>query len=62
MLGGIRCGILVLNPLFTKKSIQCVVLELGAIVTSNDLDCQLILALNKSGEVDEALLSFTLSS
>ena len=49
-----------LNPLFTKKSIQGVVLELGAIVTSNDLDCQLILALNKSGEVDEALLSFTL--
>ena len=49
-----------LDPLFTKKSIQCVVLKLRAIVTSNDLDLQLMLALNKVGEVDEALLGLTL--
>ena len=31
---GVRCGILMLNPLITKKLFQGVVLELGAIVTS----------------------------
>ena len=49
-----------LNPLFTKEVIQCVVLELGTIVTSYCLDLQIMLALDKVGEVDEALLGLTL--
>ena len=34
LLRGVRCGILMLDPLITKKLIQGVVLELGAVVTS----------------------------
>jgi hypothetical protein len=60
LLRGVYNGILMSNPLITKKSIQGVVLELGAIVTSY---CQYILPIltfNFFGKVDDGLLSLTL--
>ena len=60
LLRGVRSGILMYNPLFTKKIIQCVVLELGAVVTSYCQYGDIVLTLNFVGKVDEALLSLTL--
>jgi len=47
-------------PLFTKKIIQGVVLELGAVVASYCKDRKVVLTLNLIGKVDEVLLSLTL--
>ena len=46
------------NALFAKKLIECVVLELGAIVTSNCQYRDIVLTLHLNGEVDEGLLTF----
>ena len=48
------------NPLLTKKFIEGVVLELGAIVTSYSLDQLVVLPLHFIREVDDTLLSLTL--
>ena len=48
------------NTLFTKKSIESVVLELGAIVTSNCQYGDIVLTLHFNAEVDEGLLGLTL--
>ena len=47
-------------PLFTKEIIQCVVLELGAVVTSYGQYGETMLALDHIGEVNDGLLSLTL--
>jgi hypothetical protein len=47
------------NTLFTKKLIEGVVLELGAIITPNSQYGDIVLMLNFNGEVDEGLLSLT---
>jgi hypothetical protein len=52
----------VTDPLLTEKIIQGVVLELGAIVTSDHQYVLTILALHFIGEVFDGLLSITLVS
>ena len=49
-----------LDPLITKKLIQGVVLELGAVVTSYCQDLRIMLTLSFICKVDDGLLSFTL--
>ena len=60
LLRGVRCGILMLDPLLTKKIIQGVVLELGAVVTSYCQDLCIVLTLSFICKVDDGLLSLTL--
>src|SRR5918995_1501748 len=60
LLRGVRCGILMLDPLITKKLIQGVVLELGAVVTSYCQDLCIVLTLGFICKVDDGLLSLTL--
>ena len=60
LLRGVRCGILMLDPLITKKLIQGVVLELGVVVTSYCQDLCIMLTLSFICKVDDGLLSFTL--
>ena len=60
LLRGIWCSILMLDPLITKKLIQGVVLELGAIVTSYCQDLCIVLTLSFICKVDDGLLSLTL--
>src|SRR5664279_257920 len=57
LLRGIGGRILMSNPLITKKSLNGVVLELGAIVTSDCHDLLIMLALNQSDEINDSLLS-----
>ena len=45
------------NPLITKKIIECVVLELGAVVTSYCHNEEVVLALHLGSKVNEYLLS-----
>jgi hypothetical protein len=52
---------LVLDPLVTKKLIQGVVLELGAVVTSNHQNLCFMLTLSFICKVDDGLLSLTLA-
>ena len=59
-LRGIWCSILMFDPLITKKLIQGVVLELGAVVTSYCQDLCIMLSLSFICKVDDGLLSFTL--
>ena len=49
-----------LDPLITKKLIQGVVLELGAVVTSYCQDLCIVLTLSFIYKVDDGLLSLTL--
>ena len=60
LLRGIRCRILMLDPLITKKRIQGVVLELGAVVASYCQDLCIMLTLSFICKVDDGLLSLTL--
>jgi len=60
LLRGIRCGILMLDPLITKKFIQGVVLELGAVVASNDQNLCIMLTLSFICKVDYGLLGLAL--
>src|SRR3954465_12120953 len=60
LLRGVCSGILMFNPLITKEIIQGVVLELGAVVTSNYQRGNIVLPLDQIDEVDEGLLSLTL--
>src|SRR5215216_5800888 len=59
LLRGICKGILVFYPLITNKSIQGVVLELGAIAASYYQHGDILLTLNHVDEVDEGLLGLT---
>ena len=60
LLRGVRCGILMLDPLITKKLIQGVVLELGAVVTSYCQDLCIMLALSFICKVNYGLLGLAL--
>ena len=60
LLRGEWCGILMLDPLITKKLIQGVVLELGAVVTSYHQDLCIVLTLSFIRKVDDGLLGLTL--
>ena len=60
LLRGVGRGILMLDPLITKKLIQGVVLELGAVVTSYCQDLCIVLMLSFICKVDDGLLSLTL--
>ena len=60
LLRGVRCGILMLDPLITKKLIQGVVLELGAVVTSYCQDLCIVLTLGFIRKVNDGLLGLTL--
>ena len=60
LLRGVRCGILMLDPLVTKKLIHGVVLELGAIFTSNHQDLYIMWTLSFICKVDDGLLGLTL--
>src|SRR6266496_6789046 len=60
LLRGIRSGILMLDPLITKKLIQGVVLELGAVLTSYCHDLCIVLTLSFICKVDDGLLGLTL--
>ena len=60
LLRGVWCGILMLDPLITKKLIQGVVLELDAVVTSYCQDLCIMLTLSFICKVDDGLLSLTL--
>ena len=60
LLRGVRCGILMLDPLITKKLIQGVVLELGAVVTSYCQDLCIVLTLSFICQVDDSLLGSSL--
>ena len=60
LLRGVRSGILLLDPLVTKKLVQGVVLEFGAICTSYRQDLEIISALNLISVVDDGILSLTL--
>ena len=60
LLRGIWCSILMLDPLITKKLIQGVVLELGAVVTSYCQDLCIVLALSFICKVNDGLLGLTL--
>ena len=57
---GVRCGILMLDPLITKKLIQGVVLELGAVVTSYCQDLYIVLTLCFICKVNDGLLCLAL--
>ena len=59
LLRSVCSGILMFNPLITKKIIQGVVLELGAVVTSYNQHGNIVLPLNQVDEVDEGLLGVT---
>ena len=48
------------NPLLTKKFIEGVVLEFGAIVASYSQDLLVVLALHFIGEVNDTLLGLIL--
>ena len=60
LLRGIRCRILMLDPLITKKLIQGVILELGAVVTSYRQDLCIVLTLGFICKVNDFLLGLTL--
>ena len=60
LLRGIWCRILMLDPLITKKLIQGVVLQLGAVVTPYCQDLCIMLTLSFICKVDDGLLSLTL--
>ena len=60
LLRGVRCGILMLDPLITKKLIQGVVLELGAVVASYSQDLCIVLTLGFICKVNDGLLGLTL--
>ena len=60
LLRGVRCGILMLDPLITEKLIQGVVLELGAVVTSYCQDLCIVLTLGFICKVNDGLLGLTL--
>src|SRR3954471_8187952 len=57
---GVRCGILVLNPLITQEFLQGVVLELRAIVTSYCQDSHVIFPLGLLVKVNEGGLRLVL--
>ena len=60
LLRGVRCGILMLDPLITKKLIQGVVLELGVVVTSYCQDLCIVLTLCFICKVNDGLLGLAL--
>ena len=60
LLRGVRCGILMLDPLITEKLIQGVVLELGAVVTSYSQDLCIVLSLSFICKVNDGLLGLAL--
>ena len=60
LLRGVRCRILMLDPLITKELIQGVVLELGAVVTSYCQDLCIVLTLSFICKVNDGLLGLTL--
>ena len=60
LLRGVRCGILMLDPLITKKLIQGVVLELGTIVTSYCQVLCIVLTLCFICKVNDGLLGLAL--
>ena len=60
LLRGVRCRILMLDPLITKKLIQGVVLELGAVVTSYCQDLCIVLTLSFICKVNDGLLGLAL--
>src|SRR5664279_2516029 len=60
LLRGVRSGILMCNPLITKKPFHGVVLELGTVVTSNHQYLLFELTLSHVDEVNDSLLSPTL--
>src|SRR3990170_4069920 len=60
LLRGVRCGILMLNPLITEKLTQGVVLELGAVVTSYHQYLCIVLMLSFICKVNDGLLGLTL--
>ena len=60
LLRGVRCGILMLDPLITKKLIQGAVLELGAVVTSYCQDLCIVLTLCFICKVNDGLLGLAL--
>ena len=60
LLRGVWCIILMLDPLITKKLIQGVVLELGAVVTPYCQDLCVMLTLSFICKVDDGLLGLTL--
>src|SRR3954464_5288769 len=59
LLRGICSGILMFDPLITRKFIQGVVLELGAIVTPYSQNLQVVLTLSLNGKLDDSLLGLT---
>src|SRR3954467_298208 len=61
LLRGVRCEIFMLDPLITKKLIQAVVLELGAVVTSYRQDLCIVLALSFICKINDCLLGLTLA-
>ena len=60
LLRGVWCGILMLDPLITKKLIQGVVLELGAVVTYYCQDLCIVLTLSFICKVNDGLLGLAL--
>ena len=60
LLRGVRSVILMYDPLITKKFIQCVVLELGALFTPNSQYLCIMLTLRFIGKIDDGLLGLTL--
>ena len=60
LLRGVGCGILMLDSLITKKFIQRVVLELGAVVTSYCQDICIVLTLCFICKVNDGLLGLAL--
>ena len=60
LLRGIRCRLLALDTLITKKLIQGVVLELGAIVASYSQDLCIVLTLGFIRKVNDGLLGLAL--
>ena len=60
LLRGISSGILMFDPLITKKFIQGVVLELGVVVTPNSQYLCIVLMLSFVGKLDDGLLGLTL--
>src|SRR3954467_10979478 len=59
LLRGVCSGILMFYPLITKKIIQGVVLELGAVVASYNQHRNIVLLLNQVDEVYEGILGLT---
>ena len=60
LLRGVRFGILMLDPLITKKLIQGVVLELGAVVAPYCQDLCIVLTLGFIRKVNDGLLGLAL--